>query len=203
MATGAAPPTKVFRHPWRVAIVVIALLVVVNLGIVLAVSSDTARAGRERLPDDRRVVTPEPGELAGLVDDVSVDLRNDLTGVLVIDGVEIPEDQLDRVETSDQSRSGRAPSKDLTRFSAVTTRWSCATGTRPRSAPPTLPATRGASAPRRDAPCDDVRRAVDLASDRPRTAHPIGGDRRERVVGVREREHLERRADPRRRRRCP
>ena len=118
MATGAAPPKKVFRHPWRAAIVAIALLVVLNLGIVLAMSSDTSEPGRERLPDTVETITPEPGELTGLVDDVSVDLRNDLTGVLVIDGVEVPEDQLDRVENLGIVTFRPGPEKDLPRFSA-------------------------------------------------------------------------------------
>ena len=54
-------------------------------------------SGPRRFPPTSRRVNPEPDELTGLVDDVTVDLADQYTGVLVVDGVEIPEDQLDRV----------------------------------------------------------------------------------------------------------
>jgi hypothetical protein len=109
---------RAVRHPWRVAIVVIALLAVLNLGIVLLANSDTSTPGSDALPDTVQSITPESGELTGLVDDVTVDLADDLTGVLVIDGVEIPEDQLDRVRELGIITFRPGPGKDLTRFRA-------------------------------------------------------------------------------------
>ena len=107
-----------FRHPGRVAIVVITLLVVLNLGVILLASTDTSPGGRPSLPSDVESISPERGALVGPVDDVTVDLLDGYTGVLVIDGKEIPEDQLDRVPELGiiTFRPGR--DKDISRFSA-------------------------------------------------------------------------------------
>jgi hypothetical protein len=91
------PRRKAVKHPWRVAIVLSAVVLVVNLGVILLASSDTSLGGRQPLPSDIESISPERGELTGLVDTITVDLRDDLTGVLVVDGIEIPEDQLERV----------------------------------------------------------------------------------------------------------
>ena len=97
----AAPRRKLFRHPGRVAIVVIALLVVLNLGIVLLDNADTSPGGVNPLPATVESVSPVPGSIAGPIDTITVDLDDSLTGVLLIkirgSYVEIPEDQLDRV----------------------------------------------------------------------------------------------------------
>ncbi|MFI5046998.1 MAG: hypothetical protein ACHQIG_08030 [Acidimicrobiia bacterium] len=92
----AAPRARVFRHPWRVVIVAIALFAVLNLGVILLANSDTSKPGTQSLPVTVESVNPGPGELTGLVDDVTIDLRDDLTGDMVIDGITIPEDQLER-----------------------------------------------------------------------------------------------------------
>ncbi len=110
-----APP-PLFRHPWRVAIVAIALIAVLNLGIILLVSSDTSAPGSASLPDVVESISPEPGGLTGLVDDVSVDLRDGLTGVLVIDGVEIPEDQIGGVPELGVLTFRPGKDKELSRF---------------------------------------------------------------------------------------
>jgi len=56
------------------------------------------RASRPPAPAERdRVDLTERGALTGLIDTITVDLRDDMSGVLVVDGVEIPEDQLERV----------------------------------------------------------------------------------------------------------
>ena len=52
------------------------------------------------LPVDIEAVSPKPDSNTGLVDTVTVDLADRYTGVLVIDGVEIPEDQLDASSAS-------------------------------------------------------------------------------------------------------
>jgi hypothetical protein len=94
----AAPRARPFRHPWRVTIVAVALFAVLNLGVILLANSDTSEPGTESLPESVEAVTPGPGELTTLVDDVAADLRDDVTGDLVINGITIPEDQLDRTD---------------------------------------------------------------------------------------------------------
>lgn len=89
------PRRRLFEHPWRLAIVAVAVLVVVNLGVVLLANSDTSTTERS-LPSSIETVTPEPGTVVQLQAPVSVDLVDGLTGVLVINGTEIPEDQLER-----------------------------------------------------------------------------------------------------------
>lgn len=106
---------RLVRHPWRAAIIGIALLTVVNLGVVLLSASDTEPGGR-RLPESVEGVFPGPGELVGLQETISADLRDDLTGVLVLDGVEVPEDQLDRVEPLGQVSFRPGGGKELRRL---------------------------------------------------------------------------------------
>jgi hypothetical protein len=116
----AAPPRKLFRHPGRVAIVVIALLVVVNLVVVLLQNSDTSLGGSNPLPATVQSVTPEPGSIAGPIDTITADLDNSLTGVLLVKQngsyVEIPEDQLSRVVELGQVSFRPGPGKEITRF---------------------------------------------------------------------------------------
>ena len=52
---------RLFKHPGRVAIVAITVLVVFNLGIFLLNESDTTPSGPPRCPPTSRRVTPEPG----------------------------------------------------------------------------------------------------------------------------------------------
>jgi hypothetical protein len=113
---GARPP--LFRHPGRVVIVAVGLLVVLNLGIILVANSDTSVKGRAALPNDIESISPERGEIASLVDDVTVDLRDNLTGVLVVDGVEIPEDQLKRIDELGVITFRPGPNKELSRYRA-------------------------------------------------------------------------------------
>jgi len=107
-----------FKHPGRVAVVAISLLVVLNLGIVLANQSDTSQQGEKALPVDIEAVSPEPNQLTGLVDTVTVDLADQYSGVLVIDGVEIPEDELDRVVGIQTVSFRPGPDKAISRFRA-------------------------------------------------------------------------------------
>ncbi len=119
---GAAPRRKLFQHPGRVAIVVIGLLVVLNLGIVLLDNSDTSPGGLTPLPATVQSVSPGPGSIAGPVDTITVDLDDSLTGVLLVKNagryVEIPEDQLDRVVELGQISYRPGPDKEITRFAA-------------------------------------------------------------------------------------
>jgi len=111
------PRRKVFQHPWRVAIVLLGLLAVVNLLLILSNSSDSTPGGSARpLPPAIDSITPERGELTGLVANVEVDLRNDLTGDLVVDGYTIPENELDRVAELGQISFRPGPDKAISRF---------------------------------------------------------------------------------------
>ena len=89
-----------------------------NLGVLLVASSDTSAPDTEALPATVEAISPETNEITGLVDDITVDLRDDLTGVLVVDGVEIPEDQLDRVPELGVVTFRPGPDKELTRLRA-------------------------------------------------------------------------------------
>ena len=118
----AAPRRKLFQHPGRVAIVVVGLLVVLNLGIVLLDNSDTSPGGANPLPATVESVSPAPGSIAGPVDTITVDLDDSLTGVLLVKNagryVEIPEDQLDRVVELGQISYRPGPGKEIARFAA-------------------------------------------------------------------------------------
>ena len=81
-------------HPWRVVIVVGGLALVVSLFIFAGASSDTSDQGRQELSADVRQVRPAPGSIANPLDDIEVRLRSGLTGVLVLNGTRLPEDQL-------------------------------------------------------------------------------------------------------------
>lgn len=118
--TNAAAPARrpLFRHPWRVVIIVVSLLVVINLGVILLANADTSVGGRAELPADIEAINPERAELVGLVDDVSVNLDDRYTGVLKIDGIEIPEDQLDRVAELGIISFRPGPGKDIEKLRA-------------------------------------------------------------------------------------
>jgi hypothetical protein len=119
--TSSAPPRRrLFQHPGRVAIVVVALLVVLNLGILLLNGADTSQGGGTPTPATVQSVSPSPHAIAGPVDTVTVDLDDSLTGVLLIKQnnrfIEIPEDQLDRIVGLSQISFRPGPDKDITRF---------------------------------------------------------------------------------------
>lgn len=81
----------------RVAVVAGGLLLAVNLVVLAARSQDTAPDTAE-IPAEIQQLIPQPGSVMRPQEDVGVDLRDDLIGVLRIDGgPEIPEDQYLRV----------------------------------------------------------------------------------------------------------
>ena len=84
------------RHPWRFVIVAVGLLIVANLLWIAGQTADTSSRNRT-LPSDVTAVSPTPGSQVRVQDSVTADLRPDLIGVLVIDGVELPENQVTRV----------------------------------------------------------------------------------------------------------
>jgi hypothetical protein len=108
----------VVKHPWRVAIVLGSLLLMVNLVIILLATTDTSQKGLQELPAEIESISPERGELTTLVDSITVDMRDDMTGVLVVDGVEIPEDQLERVVGLQEVTFRPGPGKEFSRFRA-------------------------------------------------------------------------------------
>jgi hypothetical protein len=118
-SSAAAPVRRrLFKHPGRVAVVGVTLLLVLNLGIVLLNESDTSPQGEQALPVDVEAISPEPNQITGPVDTVIVDLGDQYTGVLVVDGIEIPEDQLER-QVGIQTVSFRpGPDKAISRFRA-------------------------------------------------------------------------------------
>ncbi|HZR13191.1 MAG TPA: hypothetical protein VFC33_08075 [Acidimicrobiia bacterium] len=98
-----APPStarplsvRVRRHPWRFAIVAVGLIAAANLLWFAGHSADTTDRTKV-LPNAVSSVLPANGSLVSVQSPVSVDLRDDLTGVLVVDGVEIPENELSRI----------------------------------------------------------------------------------------------------------
>lgn len=103
MAARAGPGDTVGRvsrrvlgnHPLRVLVVVVGLLAVLNLAFFLGRSSDTSEPGGDTLPRAVESVDPAPHSQADRRAPVTVDLSDGLTGVLVIDGHRIPEDQLE------------------------------------------------------------------------------------------------------------
>jgi hypothetical protein len=113
MVSPESPPEPVLRHPWRVAIVAVVLLAVANLFFFLLSESETTRE-EDTLPIAIESVTPQPAEI--LQDEIVADLQNTYTGVLVIDGAEVPEDQLTRVEDLGQVAFRPGPGKDIEKF---------------------------------------------------------------------------------------
>jgi hypothetical protein len=117
-ATAAPARRPLFRHPWRVAIVSVTVLLVLNLGVILLNESDTTPGGLQALPSDIESISPERAQLASPLDTVSVDLADQYTGVLVIDGIEIPEDQLERVVSLQTISFRPGPDKAISRYRA-------------------------------------------------------------------------------------
>jgi hypothetical protein len=107
--------SRVFPHPWRVVIVATVLFAVGLLGIVVLRTADTSNKG-QHFPIAIDDVTPEPGNLAAPSDTVVADLSNDLTGVLKINGAEVPEDQTDRVVELGEISFRPGADKDIVRF---------------------------------------------------------------------------------------
>ena len=111
----AQPPSRRFAHPGRIAVVAVIVIAVANLAVWGLSQSDTSTNGTA-LPATIESITPQSGQLIRLQDTLSADLRDDLTGVLVIDGAEVPEDQLERVVPLAQVSFRPSPKSDLTKF---------------------------------------------------------------------------------------
>ena len=106
-----------FAHPWRVVTVVVAMLVLVNLGVVLLRSTDTSSTANGALPTMIESVAPGNGEIVRTTDTIAVDLDDGYTGVIAIDRAEVPEDQIERVGPLGQITFRPGPGKDIEQFS--------------------------------------------------------------------------------------
>ena len=120
--SAAAPRRKAFQHPGRIAVVVVALLVVVNLGIVLLNNADTDPGGANPLPRDRRVGEPRAGIDRRPGRDHHRRSRRQphrrAARAPQRAYLEIPEDQLSRVVELGQIRSARGRARTSRRFNA-------------------------------------------------------------------------------------
>jgi hypothetical protein len=82
------------KNPGRVAIVAGGSLLAVNLAVFAALSQDTSTP-REDRPEAIEQLFPAENAQARPQDAIVVDLADDLQGVIYIDDVRIPEDQLE------------------------------------------------------------------------------------------------------------
>src|SRR6202008_4250933 len=82
------------KHPERVAIVAVGVIFVGNLAIWGYNSQDTS-VGSENRPSAIVSVTPGEESVVRPQDLVGVDLRDEYQGLLTIDGVLIPDDQVE------------------------------------------------------------------------------------------------------------
>jgi len=124
----APAPAKapLVKHPGRVLTVVLMVGAVITLGIVglTRAETDTGIArDAPRAPSAVEAVIPGPGELSGRQDTITVDLRDDYTGVLVVQppngpAFEVPEDQTDRVVPLGQLSWRPGANQELERFEA-------------------------------------------------------------------------------------
>jgi hypothetical protein len=105
-------------HPWRIVIVVGGIALVVSLVLVLGYNSDTSDQGKQSLNADIAQVRPAPGSIVNQLDDIEVHLRSGLTGVIVLNGKRIPEDQLviDNATSTISFRPGEG--KEISRLPA-------------------------------------------------------------------------------------
>ena len=107
---------KLIEHPGRVAVVIVMLAAVISLGVLLLRNADTDTRTERIFPTAVQTVSPRPGELIRLQDTITADLRDGLTGVLLIDGAEVPLDQLEIVRPLSQISFRPGPDKELLRF---------------------------------------------------------------------------------------
>ena len=119
LASGGAPRSRppLFKHPWRLAILALGLLAVLNLGLLLLNKSDTSvvtKAGT--LPATILSLQPTPEGIIRPQDTITVQLQTDLTGTLVLDGQEIPTNQLQKVPELGEVSYRPGPGKGLEQF---------------------------------------------------------------------------------------
>jgi hypothetical protein len=120
------PREPLVRHPGRVLTVVVMVGAVVTL-VVWGLSRAETTTGDTRnvpaRPSAIEQVLPGPGELSGRQDTIQVDLRDDLTGVLIVQppdrpAFEVPEDQMDRAVALGRFSWRPGEGQELERFEA-------------------------------------------------------------------------------------
>ena len=108
----ARPP--LFKHPWRIAIVVLGVVAVLNLGALLLNKSDTSTVTKAgSLPATIISVEPQPGSEIDPQGTITVQLQTDLTGTFVIDGQEVPLNELQNVPELGEVSYRPGPGKGL------------------------------------------------------------------------------------------
>lgn len=93
MPTPPSPPRSITNNLIVAALVLVALAALVTAGMLANTGTDgpvSVSAVERFIPTEGSVVIRQAR--------VGIDLAPGFTGVLIVDGVEIPEDQLDRVE---------------------------------------------------------------------------------------------------------
>jgi len=108
------------RNPVRVLIVVGGLLLAANIWIIAGISQRTNTEGT--LPNTIEELIPKPGDLVSPQSTIGVNLRDDLTGLLELDGTEIPLDEVVNQTTVGIIEFTPGPDKELTKFSPGTHR---------------------------------------------------------------------------------
>ena len=96
------PPSERRPPPNRLRLAVMTVIAAVAVGgLVFAFSADTQRPGPLR-PAEVEAVTPEGGDLDLRQVTIAADLAAGYSGYLELDGVEVPDDDLQRVEALNQ-----------------------------------------------------------------------------------------------------
>ena len=106
------------RHPGRVLVVVAGVLGVLNLAFFIGREQNSSEPGKETLPSSVQSVSPKPGTQADRRITIEVDLLDGLTGVLEIDGLRLPEDQLDYVAPQGIISFQPGPDQEFSSFEA-------------------------------------------------------------------------------------
>ena len=105
-----------FRHPWRVGIVVVGLIAVANLGVLLLQKADTSPPAPVGQPSNVLSVQPAPGSLVRPQTTLDVQLQTNLTGAFVLDRQEIPVNQLETAVATGEVAFRPGPGKGLQQF---------------------------------------------------------------------------------------
>jgi hypothetical protein len=118
-----------------VATVVIGVIAVANLGVLLLQKADTTPPAPVGQPTSVVSVLPSPGSLARPQTTLDAQLQTNLTGTFVLDGQEIPLNQLEQSVTTGEIAFRPGPGKLLGQFApgthAVTIEYWLATRPRP------------------------------------------------------------------------
>jgi hypothetical protein len=104
----------------RVLIVVGGLLLAANIWIIAGVSQRTNSEGT--LPSAIEELIPKPGDLVSPEATIGINLRDDLTGLLKLDGTDIPLDEVVSQNTVGIITFSPGAGKQLTKFSQGTHR---------------------------------------------------------------------------------